>query len=81
MKRCAYCLKPIGLQAYKRWGDLYFCSGAHLTNYCKERQQESQIADFLWWLIESRAREKSAKVVLGSNEATYGLREGGAGFH
>ena len=54
MKRCAFCLKAIGLVAYKRWGDLYFCSGAHLKNYCKERQQESQIANFHWWLIESR---------------------------
>jgi hypothetical protein len=55
MKRCADCLKPIGLIEYKRWGDLYFCSRAHLQNYCKERQQESQIANFLSWLIESRS--------------------------
>ena len=55
MKRCADCLKPIGLVEYKRWGDLYFCSRAHLQNYCIERQQESQIANFLSWLIESRS--------------------------
>jgi hypothetical protein len=55
MKRCADCLKPIGLVEYKRWGDLYFCSRAHLQNYCKERQQERQIANFLSWLIESRS--------------------------
>ena len=52
MKRCAYCLKPIGLVEYKRWQDLYFCSRAHLQNYCKERQQEDHVSNFLAWLIE-----------------------------
>lgn len=51
MKRCAYCLKLVGLVDYKRWGNLYLCSKAHLQNYCKERQQESQIANLLAWLV------------------------------
>jgi hypothetical protein len=54
MKRCAHCLKVIGLVEYKRWGDLYFCSKVHLQHYCEERQQEGQISNFLTWLIKSQ---------------------------
>ena len=52
MKRCAHCLKPIGLVEYKRWRDLYFCSRIHLREYCKERQQEDRIGSFLAWLSQ-----------------------------
>ena len=55
MKRCAYCLKPIGLVEYKQREDLYFCSKGHLQSYCKERQQENQVSNFLAWLIKSRS--------------------------
>jgi hypothetical protein len=51
MKRCTYCLKPIGLVEYKRWGKLYFCSKAHLQSYCKQLQQENQeLSNFVIWL-------------------------------
>ena len=53
MKRCAHCLKPIGLVEYKRWRNLYFCSRIHLREYCKERQQEERIGSFLAWLSRS----------------------------
>jgi len=61
MKRCAHCLKQIGLVEYKRWGDLHFCSKAHLDRYCKERQQDSQIANFLAWLMPPSANSPSLK--------------------
>jgi hypothetical protein len=48
-------MKPIGLVEYKQWGDLYFCSKAHLQSNCRERQQENQISNFLAWLVESRS--------------------------
>jgi len=43
-------LKSIRLvEQHKRWGDLYFCSKAHLHGYFKKRQQEDQIASFFEW--------------------------------
>jgi hypothetical protein len=50
MKRCALCLKPLGLVEFKRWGDLYFCSKAHLQQYYEGHQQDSRVSRFLQWL-------------------------------
>jgi hypothetical protein len=50
MKHCAHCQRPIGLMEYKRWGSLYFCCKQHLKDYCKERQQEEPVSNFLAWL-------------------------------
>jgi hypothetical protein len=60
-KRCAYCLTIVGLVEYKRWEDLYFCSRAHLQEYCKERQQEGQMTNLLAWLIPSSSRSPPIK--------------------
>jgi hypothetical protein len=46
-------LKPIRLvEQHKRWGELYFCSKAHLHDYFKKRQQEEQVASFFEWLSQ-----------------------------
>jgi len=65
VKRCALCCKPITLvKQHKRWGDLYFCSKAHLHDYFKKRQQEDQVASFFEWL----SRPTTLKARAGSTD-------------